>query len=147
MGYAVFAAKKQTIASQLNCVQLQHLQRSDEQFSLATDQLSLKQQLSSLSAAHAGELADLYAKLSEAKDTNDRAAINAQIKEIEERFKQETDDINRQTYEVSIKEQAIQMEVKRLDTVVTVLQHQLEAVEQAEGKEIQNATPKFGGLG
>ena len=39
------------------------------------------------------------------------------------------------------------MEVKRLDTMVTALQQQLEAVEQAEGQAIQRATPKFKGVG
>ena len=45
------------------------------------------------------------------------------------------------------KENAIEMEVKRLDTMVTALQQQLDAVEEAEGKAIERATPKFNGVG
>ena len=39
------------------------------------------------------------------------------------------------------------MEVKRLDTQVTTLQKQLEAVEEAEGAAIDRANPKFKGVG
>ena len=39
------------------------------------------------------------------------------------------------------------MEVKRLDTMVTALQKQMEATEQAEGGAVDRATPKFGGVG
>ena len=39
------------------------------------------------------------------------------------------------------------MEVKRLDTMVTTLQQQLKAVEEAEGSAIERATPKFAGVG
>ena len=48
---------------------------------------------------------------------------------------------------VSVKENAIEMEVKRLDTQVSALQKQLEAVEEAEGDAIKRATPKFKGVG
>ena len=39
------------------------------------------------------------------------------------------------------------MEVKRLDTKITAVQKQLEAVEEAEGAGIDRATPKFSGIG
>ena len=45
------------------------------------------------------------------------------------------------------KENAIEMEVKRLDTQVSSLQKQLEAVEEAESSAIDRATPKFNGVG
>ena len=38
------------------------------------------------------------------------------------------------------------MEVKRLDTQISALQKQLEAVEQAESGGIDRATPKFKGV-
>ena len=146
MGYALFAQRKIIVDGELNSAQLQQAQRANEQFALATQHTSLQQQLTSLAAAQSGELADLYGKLAEA-DSGDRDAINAQIKQKEQDFQGETDRINRDVYQVAIKESAIEMEVKRLDTVVTALQEQLDAIEQAEGKAIQRATPKFGGVG
>ena len=39
------------------------------------------------------------------------------------------------------------MEVKHLDTQVTAVEKQLQAVEEAEGAGIDRATPKFKGVG
>lgn len=147
MGYALFAQRKLVLDGQLNNAQLQQTQRSNEQYALATQTLSLQQQLTSMNASQSGELADLYAQLAEADDDDARSSINAQIKQKELEFEQEVDDINRQIYQVSVKENAIEMEVKRLDTMVTTLQKQLEAVEEAEGSAIDRATPKFKGVG
>ena len=146
MGYALFAQRKIVLDGELNSVQLQQTQRSNEQYALATKTLSLNQQLTSISAAQSSELADLYAQLS-SSDSGARESINALITSKQEEFDAELDQINRQIYEVSVKENAIEMEVKRLDTMVTTLQQQLEAVEEAEGQAIERATPKFNGVG
>ena len=45
MGYALFAQRKVCLTIQLNMVQLQQTQRSNEQYLLATRTLSLQQQL------------------------------------------------------------------------------------------------------
>lgn len=147
MGYALFAQRKLVLDGQLNNAQLQQTQRSNEQYALATQSQGLQQQLTSMNVAQSGELAELYGQLSEATESGERDSINAQIKQKEHEFEQEIEDINRQIYQVSIKENAIEMEVKRLDTQVTALQKQLEAVEQAEGQAIDRATPKFNGVG
>ena len=147
MGYALFASRKLVLDGQLNNAQLQQTQRSNEQFNLATHTQSLQQQLTSLNTAQSQELSDLYAQLSSTSDTAQRDTINAQINQKEMQYEAEIDKINRKIYEVSIKENAIEMEVKRLDTQVTALSKQMEAVEQAEGACIQRATPKFGGMG
>ena len=147
MGYALFAQRKLVLDGQLNSAQLQQTQRSNEQYALATQTLSLNQQLTSMSASQAGELAKLYEQLAEAGDTTQRDRINAQIQQKQQEYEQETDSINREIYQVSVKENAIEMEVKRLDTMVTTLQKQLEAVEEAEGSAIDRATPKFNGVG
>ena len=147
MGYALFAQRKLLLDGQLNSVQLQQTQRSNEQFALATQHTSLQQQISSLGAAESTELAELYAELSETGDTDERNSINAQIQEKQEIFKQEQDAINRQIYQVSLKENAIEMEVKRLDTCVTKIQKDLDAIEQAEATGIEGSVPKFNGLG
>ena len=179
MGYALFAQRKIVLDGQLNAAQLQQTQRSNEQYKLATDSLSLQQQMTSLTASHSNILAGLYVKLSHVgqeqvtvqdKDGNDvliwqnkdidfddeaqtralqqeRDAIEAQIKAQEQENQSEIDDIIRQIYLVGIKETSVEMEVKRLDTMVSALQKQLEAVEEAEGKAIDRATPKFNGVG
>ncbi|MBQ8886365.1 MAG: hypothetical protein IJY61_01515 [Candidatus Gastranaerophilales bacterium] len=147
MGYALFAQRKLVLDGQLNNAQLQQTQRSNEQYSLATQTLSLQQQLTSMNSSQSGELADLYAQLANTTDSATRDSINAQIKQKELDYEKEIDDINRQIYNVSVKENAIEMEVKRLDTMVTALQKQMEATEQAEGSAVDRATPKFGGVG
>ena len=188
MGYALFAQRKLVLNGQLNSAQLQQTQRSNEQYKLATQSLSLQQQMTSLTASQSYELSLQYEKLSHvgqvqvtidegtlswenanyngeewvaASNTKitdeqtkknheqmeiDREAINAEIKKIEAENQAELDDINRRIYLVGIKEASIEMEVKKLDTQVTALQQQLEAVQEAEGKAIQNATPKFKGV-
>ncbi len=147
MGYALFAQRKIVLDGQLNNAQLQQTQRSNEQYALATQTLSLQQQLTSMNSAQSGELADLYGLLASTTNSNSRDSINAQIRQKEQEFEAEIDSINREIYEVSVKENAIEMEVKRLDTMVTTLQQQLEAVEEAEGSAIDRATPKFNGVG
>ena len=147
MGYALFAQRKLVLDGQLNSAQLQQTQRSNEQYALATQTLNLNQQLTSMSASQAGELAGLYEQLADADGTTQRDRINAQIQQKQQEYEQEVDSINREIYQVSVKENAIEMEVKRLDTMVTTLQKQLEAVEEAEGSAIDRATPKFNGVG
>ena len=146
MGYALFAQRKLVLDMQLNTAQLMQTQRANEQFALAAESASLQQQLSSNQVAQSGELAELYGRLAETDGSTARDQINDQIKQRELEFEKELQGINNQIYEVGIKENAIEMEVKRLDTVVTTLEKQLEAVEQAEGKAIDRATPHFGGL-
>ena len=146
MGYALFAQRKLVLDGQLNNAQLQQTQRSNEQYALATQTLSLQQQLTSMNASQSNELAALYADLASA-DSGMRDTINASINQKQAEFEAEVDGINREIYQVSVKENAIEMEVKRLDTMVTALQKQLEAVEEAEGSAIDRATPKFNGVG
>ena len=215
MSYALFAQRKLELTGLLNGLQLQQTQRANEQLSLATNTLSLQQQLTSLQTAQSSELAQKYEQLAEAGDkfvqirsengecrgymdidyaTNEkntetgfnsekgyvidndfnedagpviengkvvsvgvnkysdllkdeREKVQYEIKQLEQKFKREEDVINRQIYQVSIKENAIEMEVKRLDTKITAIQKQLEAVEEAEGAGIDRATPKFNGIG
>ena len=147
MGYALFAQQKVSLTGQINSISLQQTQRSNEQYNLATRSLSLQQKMSSLQVSQATELADLYSNLASASDSVQRDNINAQIKAKENEFQAEQDDINRQIYLVNIKENAIEMEVKRLDTRLSALQKQLEAIEDAESDGIEKATPKFKGVG
>ena len=147
MAYALFADRKLVLDGELNNAQLQQTQRSNEQYALATQTLNLQQQLTSMNSSQSGELSDMYQRLSETDDSDERTSINDEINAKKAEYEQEVDDINRSIYNVSVKENAIEMEVKRLDTMVTTLSQQMQAVEQVEGQGIQNATPKFGGVG
>ena len=147
MGYALFASRKLVLDGELNNAQLLQTQRSNDQYALATKTLSLQQQLTSMNASQSSELAAMYEDLANASGTDKRDSINAEIASKEEEYEAEIDSINRKIYEVSVKENAIEMEVKRLDTMVTTLEKQLEAVEEAEGDAISRATPKFNGMG
>ena len=147
MSYALFAHRKVELTGLLNCVSLQQTQRSNEQYKLATDTLSTQQQLSGMQSSQSNELASLYGKLAECDNSADRATINAEIQETEAKFDAEIDELNRKIYLISVKENTVEMQVKRLDTQVSTLQKQLEAVEQAESGGIDRATPKFQGVG
>ena len=171
MGYALFAQRKIQLTGNLNLVTLQQTQRSNEQYMLATQTLSLQQQMTSIQSAQSLELAELYELLANSTeegldedfdpdedefsdfanelidDDANREQINAAIQQKEAEFEAELDQMNREIYLVSVKESAIDMEVKRLDTQVSSLQKQLEAVEEAEGSSIDRATPKFKGVG
>ena len=147
MGYALFAQRKLVLDNELNYAQLQQTQLSNEQFKLATRSTDLQQQLSSSNASHAGEMAKLYEDLAGAENDDARDQINAEIKQKELEYQQEIDAVNREIYQVSVQENGIEMMVKKMDTVVTALQKQLDAVEQAEGQAIDRATPKFKGVG
>ena len=162
MGYALFAQRKLVLTGQINYVSLQQTQRSNEQYILASNTLSLQQQLTSMQSSQALQLSRYYEELanvgSEYEDQEitdeieeemerDRESINAKIKEMETKFEAELDAINRKIYIVGIKEKAIEMQVKNLDTKLSALQKQLEAVEEAEGSAIDRATPKFNGVG
>ena len=194
MGYALFSQRKVSLTSNVNTVGLQQTQRSNEQYNLATQTLSLQQQLTSLSAAQSNELADYYEILSYATEdggldsdfldnynvskgeitetdssgTNStrkvvkgvrdlisrrgatsitRDNINSAIKQVEKEYQVEQDKINREIYEVSSKEQAVELEIKRLDTMLTSLKQELDQVLDAESDAIEKATPQFNGVG
>ena len=147
MGYALFAQRKVELTGFMNSVSLQQTQRSNEQYLLATRTLSLNQQLTNITAAQSSQLSALYNSLASTNDSTARAQINDRITSLQNSFEQENSNINNQIYLTSVKEQAIELEVKRLDTQISSLQKQLSAVEEAESGAIDRATPKFKGVG
>ncbi len=147
MSYALFAHRKIVLTGELNSVSLQQTQRSNEQYLLATKTTSLQRELSAMQEAQSLELSELYEALSAETNSDTRTSISNVISAKQAGFDSQLSDINNEIYRVSIKENAIEMEVKRLDTRVSALQKQLEAVEQAESSAIDRATPKFKGVG
>ena len=176
MGYALFAQKKLVLCGMINLVQMNQVQRSDEQIKLSTNTLTLQSRVSSLQSAQYNALTPLYDKLSKSYENSTdietdatsltdaefeekynfkkadrtqyvRKSIDAQINAKQKEYETEINKINAQIQLTSIKENAIEMEVKRLDTKLTALQQQLEKIEEAEGKSIEKSTPKFNGLG
>ena len=148
MAYALFAQEKVAIVSNLNTTQLKSTQRSAELNELATDTLNLQQKESSIQIAESTQLAALYEQLAEDDGSGnvDTDKINMQIKALEAAFDAERSEIERDIYKASVKENIIDMDVKRLDTEITELKEQLEAVKTAEGDGIKNSTPQFNGV-
>ncbi len=147
MSYALFAQRKVLLTGEINNLSLQQTQRSNEQLELATDTTTKQQQITEMQASQSKQLGDSYEKLAEAEDEQGRAAANKEINELQASFDRELDDINRDIYQTSIKENAIEMEVKILDTELTSVTKQLESVEQAEAAGIDRANPKFSANG
>ena len=126
---------------------MQQMQRADEQMQITTRALALKAQISSIQNAFEAELSPLYEQLAETSNPNIRKNINIRIGLIESDFAKEIDQINMILTNAIQKENTIEMQVKRLDTLVTTLQKQLEKIEEAEGIGIESTIPKFRGLG
>ena len=147
MGYALFAQRKLVISGLINSVQLQQTQRSDEQMRLATNTISLQADITALQANQSYKLQDLYSELSSADDSSERESIQSDIKGVQEEFEGEIAQINQKIYMISIKENALEMEVKRLDTRLEALKKQRDIIEKAEQDGIDKSTPKFSGLG
>ena len=177
MGYALFAQKKLVLCGLINSVQMQQAERSNEQLKLATNTMTLQSKMAKLQQNQAVQLSEVYEKLSNSVDgtklnemqtsslTGDefaakyfydkskvstlfnRQSIDDQIKIIQKQFEAEIDGIDYQIKMTSLKENSLEMEVKKLDTRLTALQQQLEKIEDAEGKGIEKATPKFSGIG
>ena len=147
MGYALFAQRKLVLDGLVNSIQLQQSQRADEQARLASNTLTLQARVSNIQAGQSVELGELYEALSSESDSNVRSSISDMINAKQKFFDAEIQTINNQIYQTSIKENAIEMEVKRLDTKLTALQKQLEKIEEVEGKGIEAAAPKFNGVG
>lgn len=143
MSYAIFSQQKVFLTSRLNSTNVQQMQRQNEQSSMATNTTNLQQELSSLQVAQSSELSDLYEDLAAAGNETQRASINAEIKALELSFTAEEDQINRKITQTSTKENAIELQVKSLDTQVSSLTKQLDAVKEAESSAMDRATPKY----
>lgn len=147
MGYAFLEQRREFLQAHINMLQVRQGQVSDIHLNLATQQGNLKQQMNSLTTGQALALKPYYEDLSDAESSDERESINAEIKAIEQEFKAEQDEINRQVYEIGIKEQVYDNEQKRLATQVEKESKELETLEQAVKTGVDNATPKFNGLG
>lgn len=146
MGYALFAQRKVLLDYRLNSYQLMQTMKQNEQYRLATQELGLGQQQTSTKAGQALELASLYEKLAKTTDTSQRQSIENTIAQKQKEHEAALALIENEIYKISVQEQGIEMEIKRLDTKVTATQKDLEAVEEAEGDAINRATPKYKGL-
>ena len=63
MGYALFAQRKLMLCGMINSIQMQQMQRSDEQMRLATNTLTLQSQITTLQSKQSSELESEYDKL------------------------------------------------------------------------------------
>lgn len=156
MGYALFANRKLVLTSQLNGLELQLAQRSNEQYNLAAQTASLQQQMSSIQSSQNNQLRPLYEDLAAVNEdgtmTSDQAQqaredIQSKIEIMQMAFEDETNAIQRQIDEVALKEQSFEMAKQNLETRITAVTKELESVKEAEGAAIDRATPKYKGLG
>lgn len=145
MGYALHSQNKLVLQTQLNATQLQQTQRMDEQTRLATNVNDMQQTLANYELSKSTDLQELYNDLVGATNDTQRDSIQAQIQRMQLEIDQETQQIQNEIYEVSRKENIIEREVKHLDTLISVYQSQLEAIQQAESSGIKNSIPKFTG--
>ena len=152
MGYAVFAQRKVVLTSRLNAYQLMEMQLDDQQYALATDQTQLQTQLSYINESQSSELSGLYESLTTLTtendpDGNDRAQINAQIESVKNTYSGYEEEINQQIYELSEKENRIEMEKNRLETQIAKVEKELETIEKSEASAIERANPQYDGVG
>lgn len=147
MAYAIFASSKLILTGQLNSVEIQMVQRSTEQYNLAVNSSNLSQQVSSIEQGYTEQIAEKYNELATAADSDARQDIQDEINAITENRELATADLNREIERISVVEARIEMEVKRLETQKSSISERLKNMSDAEAQGIQNATPKFKGLG
>lgn len=148
MGYAIFSHRKVTLTSRLNFRQLDEMKIDDIQYKLASNQLELQRQLSSSGQAKSTELSEQYTLLAGigSDDTAGREAIETEIARITEYYDSVEQDINTQVYDLQAKENIYEMEKKRLETVITKIEKELENIEKSEASAIERANPKYDGV-
>ena len=73
--------------------------------------------------------------------------IDLEIQKEENKKEKEIAALKNQTYSITAKENALEMEVKRLDTTLSAMQKQLEKIVEAEKTGIEKAAPSFNGQG
>jgi len=156
MGYSLFSQNKLALQSSQNFVQLNQMQRSQQQQSLAANTVNLQSQVSQTNIEKASLLQQRYDELtlinredynSDDAYQNAMQAIKDEISKLTQEYEIKQNQINAKISTVQAKEDAIDLEIKRLDTKLATLQKQYEAVEKAEGDAIDKATPKFNGNG
>ena len=54
---------------------------------------------------------------------------------------------NVESKRIANEETKLDMQMKKLETKISAIQNEIQSVEQAEARAIQNSTPKYGGLG
>lgn len=156
MGYSLFSQNKLALQSSQNFVQLHQTQRSQQQQTLAARTVNLQSKVSQLNIEKADQLQQRYNELTNLnkeeyatddayKEAMDK--IKTEINELQAQYEVAQGNVNKEINTVQAKEDSLELEIKRLDTKLSTLQKQYEAVEKAESDGIDKATPKFNGNG
>lgn len=175
MGYALFANRKLVLTNTVNMLQLQldqiMMQRNNlTQFSAnicdgyltaeemvgdATNLTSYQAFLKGLNAyANSDQVMEAQGQLND-YTTEEVNQMNDSVQEQQYLFNMQSlfDREVREKYaeaemkKIAVQENKLEMQQKKIETQLTKAQNDLKAVEEAEGQAIQNATPKFAGLG
>ena len=144
MGYALFSQNKLALNSTKSTIELQQAQRMNQNLQLAADKSAFQMDLSSSEQAIAEDKQEVYEAFANEEITKDDK--ENLINELDNELKILQEETNRELRTLEVKEAALQMEIKSLDTQHDAIAKQLEAVEQAEGEGIEQSTPKFSGL-
>ncbi len=175
MGYALFANRKLVLTNTVNMLQMQldqiMMQRNnltqvsanicdgyltaEEMVGDATNLTSYQAYLQGLNAyANSDQVQEAKGQLNdftteEASQMNDSVQEQQYLFNMQSLFDREVREkyAEAEMQKIAVQENKLEMQQKKIETQLTKAQNDLKAVEEAEGQAIQNATPKFAGLG
>ena len=146
MGYVLFAHQQQVTGGLINSKNLALAQISDQRMVLASHTSTLQSQITSLTSRKADQTGDLYQQMTSADDSSARETVQAEIEKLETDFEAEIAKINLKIYNTSIKDQALEMQQKKEETILTALQKTLDNIEAALKNAIDKGAAKVQGL-
>lgn len=156
MGYALFTARKLMLQNRINQMNYRMMVLSQQQQDLASKQADLQMQngwtTMSNSIFNSNAQVDLYNNISNAggDQTKLTQLINDAKTSQNDRYNQQLRDSAQSTAQlqgVAQAENQIDLEMKKLETLVKAATSELEQVEKAEDSAIKAAAPKYGAQG
>ena len=145
--YAFFNVRAISITNNINMDQLQLADLDEEQSSLQDQELANQMAESSEKIRSSYILESLYRKLSQVQDESMRKSIEAEINAEQQKTQRKQEEIKLKNQQLGMEENAIELQKKKLEAIITKLEKELESVEEAEKSGIERANPKYNGLG
>lgn len=132
----------------LNSCQLRRHLLDQQQQSLMNQESALAMETSTEKINASKQLSILYESLSDPNlDDNTRNSINAQIQKIQNDLQSKEQLINIQMEQLGMLENSVETQSKTLEGQITKFSKEIENIEDAEKDAIDNASPKYKGLG
>ena len=139
--YAIFSIRKLTATSRLNMAQIQLMDLDDQQYSLVTQKLNIENEQAQKQIQVASKLSKLY------ENAGDGEVNENEVKQLEQELTKSTAQATQKKNAIAYQENAIELQKKSLETVITKWTKELEVIEKAEEAGIERANPKYTGLG